>query len=103
MVDKSLQELREQIDQLDDQILDLINRRAEVVIEVGKTKQDSQGEFYVPSREKAIYERLVTQSSGPFPAEGIRRVFREIISASLSLLVSLYCSGSRFTSASSIL
>jgi chorismate mutase/prephenate dehydratase len=33
----------------------------------------------------AIYERLTARNPGPFPAEGIRRVFREIISASLSL------------------
>jgi chorismate mutase/prephenate dehydratase len=82
---KSLKDLREQIDRLDDQILDLINQRAEIVIEVGKAKQDSQGEYYVPSREQAIYERLIANNKGPFPKEGIHRVFREIISASLSL------------------
>ncbi len=80
-----LQELRRQIDALDDQILDLLNRRAEVVIEVGTAKQQSRGEYYVPSREKAIYERLMARNPGPFSDEGIRRVFREIISASLSL------------------
>jgi len=83
--DKKLQELRERIDALDDQILDLLNRRAEVVVEVGTTKQRSRGEYYVPSREKAIYERLIAKNSGPFSDEGVRRVFREIISASLSL------------------
>jgi len=85
-VDKAkLQILRQQIDAIDDQVLDLLNRRAEVVIEVGKTKEDTQGVYYVPSREKAIFERLITKNRGPFPDEGIRRVFREIISASLSL------------------
>ena len=85
MTIQRLQELRQEIDGVDDQILELLNRRAEMVIEVGRTKQQSQGEFYVPSREKAIYERLVSSNSGPFPADGLRRVFREIISASLSL------------------
>ncbi len=81
----NLQDLRRQIDSLDDQILDLLNRRAEVVIAVGKSKNEKQGEYYVPSREKAIYERLLSKSTGPFPEEGIKRVFREVISASLSL------------------
>jgi chorismate mutase/prephenate dehydratase len=85
MTKKSLPELRKQIDSIDDQILDLLNRRAGVVIEVGKTKTGQSQEFYVPSREMAIYERLTARNPGPFPAEGIRRVFREIISASLSL------------------
>lgn len=77
--------LRGEIDALDDQILDLLNQRAQVVIEVGKAKKGSRRSFYVPSREQAIYERLKERSSGPFPVEAIQRVFREIISASLSL------------------
>jgi len=85
MTKKSLPELRKQIDSIDDQILDLLNRRAGVVIEVGRTKTGQSKEFYVPSREMAIYERLTSHNPGPFPAEAIRRVFREIISASLSL------------------
>ena len=85
MDEKELQQLRQQIDALDDQILDMLNRRAEVVVAVGKAKQESRGEYYVPSREKAIFDRLIARNRGPFPEDGIRRVFREIISASLSL------------------
>jgi chorismate mutase/prephenate dehydratase len=83
--EKKLQQLRRQIDTLDDQILDLLNRRAEVVVAVGRAKQENRGEYYVPSREKAIYDRLIARNPGPFPADGVQRVFREIISASLSL------------------
>ncbi len=85
MEEKKLQDLRQQIDTLDDQILDMLNRRAEVVVAVGKAKDENRGEYYVPSREKAIFERLIARNSGPFPDDGIRRVFREVISASLSL------------------
>ena len=84
MTDKPLQNLRQQIDDIDDQILDLLNRRARVVVEVGKLKAGSS-QYYVPSREKAIYDRLIAENPGPFPDEGVRRVFREVISASLSL------------------
>mgnify|MGYP000158844791 CR=1 FL=1 len=85
MDEKNLKKLRQQIDTLDDQILDLLNRRADVVVAVGKAKDEKRGEYYVPSREKAIFERLISANKGPFPDEGVRRVFREIISASLSL------------------
>lgn len=84
MAKGKLDELREQIDQIDDQILELLNSRAEVVKEVGRTKVNSSQEFYVPGREQAIFERL-TRNAGAFPADGVRRVFREIISASLAL------------------
>lgn len=85
MADETLSGLRDQIDAIDDQILDFLNRRAAVVIAVGKAKAGQQREFYVPSREQAIYERLCGQNPGPFPSDAIRKVFREIISASLSL------------------
>jgi len=80
-----LDDLRHRIDSIDDDILSLLNERAKVVIEVGKTKEGDRQEFYVPSREMAIYQRLTAQNPGPFPSEAIRRVFREIISASLAL------------------
>lgn len=80
-----LKELRQRIDAIDDQILALLNQRAGVVIEVGKAKAGQSKEFYVPSREQAIFERLCAGNPGPFPTDAIRRVFREIISASLSL------------------
>jgi len=85
MADKKLDSLRRRIDEVDDRILDLLNQRAKVVIEVGKAKSGSRRDFYVPNREQAIYRRLAGGNPGPFPTEAIRRVFREIISASLSL------------------
>ncbi|OQY19901.1 MAG: chorismate mutase [Desulfobacteraceae bacterium 4572_35.1] len=80
-----LQPLRDKIDAIDNQIMELLNSRAQVVIDVGKAKADSHKSFYVPNREQAIYERLKSGNNGPFPVEAIQRVFREIISASLSL------------------
>lgn len=80
-----LKKLRDQIDAIDDQILDLLNDRANVVLDVGKAKSGESREFYVPSREQEIFERLMSGNPGPFPNDGVRKVFREIISASLSL------------------
>ena len=85
MIAKKLSELRQKIDAIDDRILDLLNERARIVLEVGRAKAGEKKEFYVPSREQAIYRRLTEQNPGPFPAEAIHKVFREIISASLSL------------------
>lgn len=85
MTADNLSALRQAIDDIDDRILDLLNQRAAVVVEVGKAKAGQSKDFYVPSRERAIYERLTAANPGPFPSEAIRKVFREIISASLSL------------------
>lgn len=85
MPKRKLAGLRDKIDAIDDQILDLLNERAGVVIDVGHLKEGSRSDFYVPSREQEIYARLIGSNKGPFPDEGVRRVFREIISASLNL------------------
>ncbi|MCK4621920.1 MAG: prephenate dehydratase [Desulfuromonadales bacterium] len=85
MATNDLKKLRDQIDSIDSQLLELLNRRAEVVISVGKAKEGNDGVFYVPSREKAIYERLTAQNPGPFPNAAVTKIFREIISASLNM------------------
>ena len=85
MTNSNLDDLRLRIDLIDNQILDLLNQRAEVVVAVGKAKEGAEKTFYVPSREKAIYERLTGQNPGPFPDDAICKVFREIISASLNM------------------
>jgi chorismate mutase/prephenate dehydratase len=80
-----LQELRADIDALDDEILAILNRRAAAVIEVGKIKSEQKIRFYAPEREVEILRRLTASNSGPFPNEALKSIFREIISASLSL------------------
>lgn len=83
----NLEELRSSIDRVDDQILKLLNERAGYVQAVGKAKEKlgNNAPFYVPSRERAIFERLDQHNEGPFGDDAIHRIFREIISASLAL------------------
>jgi chorismate mutase / prephenate dehydratase len=83
--EKTLRGLRRDIDDIDDRILDLLNQRASLVIEVGKLKSSEHRDFYVPSREREIFERLTAKNKGPFSNKGLKSVFREIISASLAL------------------
>ncbi len=78
-------ELRKTIDEIDSQILRLLNRRAEVVLEVGRLKTEQNLDYHAPQREEEIYTRLMAENGGPFPSQALRPVFREIISACLSL------------------
>ena len=82
---RTLQELRCDIDAIDDRILELLNQRASLVIDVGRLKSGEKSDFHVPSREREIYGRLTARNEGPFPNAALRSVFREIISASLAL------------------
>jgi len=82
---KGIAPLRQMIDKLDEQILARLNRRAKIVIRIGKLKKASMTDLHAPTREMEIYERLSRLNKGPFPNEALRAVYREIISASLSL------------------
>src|SRR4030067_62329 len=53
-----MKDLREEIDAIDDQILSLLNRRAQAVVEVGKIKTEQNLRYYVPEREVEILPRL---------------------------------------------
>ena len=82
---KKLLELRARIDAIDDQVLELLNKRAAHVLEIGHIKKQDNRQFLVLEREESIYQRLVALNQGPFPSSAIRPIFREIMSASLSL------------------
>ncbi len=80
-----LKKLRQGIDKIDEEILGALNRRAKVVLEVAKIKRSANAKFYSPLREQEIIDRLRGINKGPFPNSALRPVFREIMSASLSI------------------
>jgi chorismate mutase/prephenate dehydratase len=82
-----LSELRDKIDAIDEQILQLINQRATCAIEVAKTKiaQGEQGTFYRPDRESLVLRRIMELNQGPLPDLTAVRFFRELMSACLAL------------------
>ncbi len=86
---RTLAEIRQQIDQLDEQILQLVNARAECAQEVAEVKrtdpQESDGRFYRPERETEVLERMIRLNGGPLAGPEIGRLFREIMSACLAL------------------
>ncbi len=81
----SLDDLRKKIDEIDNQMVGLLNERANVALEVGKRKKKARARYYAPERESAIYRRLCELNSGPLRDFGIRAIYREIISATRSL------------------
>ncbi len=60
--------LRKKIEAVDDEILRLLNDRAQIAEAVGKIKSEIQMEYYNPRREEEILLRLGEKSSGRFPA-----------------------------------
>lgn len=81
----TLEQLRQEIDRLDEQILPLLNRRAALAVEIGAIKQSNGTALYVPSRERAVLQRLVSGNDGPLSHRSICRIYAEIMAASLAL------------------
>lgn len=77
-----LQNLRVQIDGIDDALLKLISQRAQVAQTIGRLKQ---GSVYRPEREAQVLRRIKEINPGPLSGEAAARLFREIMSACLAL------------------
>jgi len=75
---EKLTKLREQIDRLDDELLKLVNQRAELAQQIGHLKED--GVVLRPDREAQVLTRMILQNLGPLPFEGVKTLFTEIMS-----------------------
>lgn len=82
---EDLSVLRRRIDDLDKRIVDLLNERAKVVVEVGKTKQTSGVPIYAPDREQAVLKRIAELNAGPLPQRSLQAIYRELMSGSFAL------------------
>src|SRR6201984_1993923 len=81
----SLDQIRIQIDRIDTELLRLLNERADFVHEIGTIKKNAGLPIYAPEREESLLQGLIQKNKGRLPAEAIRAIYREIMSASLAL------------------
>jgi chorismate mutase len=81
----SLDELRLRIDQLDDELHDVLMRRAEVVEAVGQLKKAESTPALRPGREAKILRRLVARHHGGFPRPILVRLWRELLSGTIAM------------------
>jgi len=79
--------LRAEIDGIDQQMLELLSRRARCALAVGeiKSRYGEKGFSYRPEREAQVLRRVAELNPGPLPEGAIRQIFREVMSACLAL------------------
>ena len=80
-----LSSLRGKIDELDKRIVELLNERADVVVQVGRAKQAGGTPIYAPDREHTVLKRIAELNTGPLPQETLRAIYRELMSGSFVL------------------
>ena len=77
--------IRTEIDRLDQELVSLLNRRAEMASQIGQIKEKQGLEVWSPAREEEVLARAMAHHKGPLPVETLRLIFRELMSGSRSL------------------
>jgi chorismate mutase/prephenate dehydratase len=87
MGNKSLSDLRQEIDAVDRKLLEFISERAKLAQQVALVKTESgEGKaFYRPDREASVLKRVLEHNQGPLSDEEMARLIREVMSACLAL------------------
>jgi len=82
----SLEGLRARIDEIDDELVDLLNERAQVVISIAGLKRVKSRHGYDTRREHEIIGRVIERSGGPFELNQLTGIFITILDQSKELL-----------------
>lgn len=77
--------LRQQIDEIDTEILTLLNRRARVAQEVGHVKAKTNAPVFRPEREAQVLRAIAENNPGPLLSQDLQAIYREMMSACRAL------------------
>ncbi|HST19925.1 MAG TPA: chorismate mutase [Blastocatellia bacterium] len=81
----SIEHWRNEIDQIDEQLVRLLNERSKCAIELGRIKRELGLAIYSPDREKQVIQHVTSVNNGPLDAAAVRRLFERIIDESRSI------------------
>lgn len=73
---------RREIDKIDEQLVELLNKRSQCAIEIGRIKHRLGLPIYSPEREAEVIEHVLSLNGGPLEPQAIRRLFERIIDES---------------------
>ncbi len=82
---EALAKYRDEIDALDLELLELLNRRTKVVEEIGHVKEAVNLPIYEPKREDDVFRNVTDHNGGPLSPEALKRIFERIIDEMRSL------------------
>lgn len=80
-----IDEIRQEIDNIDSELLRIFNRRAGLALKIGEIKKGIGLPVYDPAREKRIFKRMKEENPGPLDDNAIVRLFERVIDESRRL------------------
>lgn len=76
---ENIEELRHQIDLIDDDLLSLINKRANLSLQIRNLKNQSSKPLFDSKREEEVVSRLCKNNNGPLYDQNVKQVFKQIM------------------------
>ena len=78
-ISMDISDWRKKIDELDEQIVQLISKRAEAAKAIGELKKVSSLPVYEPGREQAVFDHIRAVNPGPLSGTEMQDVYERII------------------------
>ncbi|MCW5980899.1 MAG: chorismate mutase [Bryobacteraceae bacterium] len=76
---KVLADYRNQIDEIDRRLVQLLNERTRIVEKLGRVKQELRMPIYEPRREDEVFQNVADSNEGPLPSDALKRLFERIV------------------------
>lgn len=76
---REIEECRKRIDKVDQDLLQLLNERAKLVVKLGNIKKKLRLPLRDRAREKYLIDRLQQENCGPLDGSAVSKIFRLII------------------------
>jgi chorismate mutase len=70
---------RTRIDEVDEQLVALLNKRAAAAVEIGRIKRENTAPIYEPKREQQVYEHVRSVNAGPLTASEVQDIFERVM------------------------
>ena len=81
----SIQKLRKAIDELDERLIELLNKRTKYAIDIGGFKKKLGKAVFMPAREQKVYDNVRKFNKGPLKGDMLMAIYREIMSSTIML------------------
>lgn len=81
----TIDDIRIEIDRLDNELLSIFNQRAAMALKIGQLKKELGLPIYDPNREKLIFTKMEARNTGPLDNNAIKRLFERVIDESRTL------------------
>ena len=70
---------RRKIDEIDEQLVEILNQRAQAAQEIGRLKRDSALPVYEPDRERVVLARVQEANRGPLQHRHLMQIYERIM------------------------